>query len=415
MVGARSSEEMSRWAGFTDDRPPLVLGVFFWGSAFISAVSVVGVLWRLEEFTWPLAKASLLAGAGALPLICVLWPLLPWRPRPSPPRRAVAVAFLAASLLLLPAGGAVAPLIVSVAVGNALTVFGRRGSIAYVATAALSGVVLGLFHPQRPVLASVIDGVLVLLLGLIIMVVVAAMIESQRRAEETRRLLADLEEAHAELRRYAARTRDLAIAEERARMARDMHDSVGHYLTVINMGLANAERFRTARPEAAWDEVRQVKELTLEALAETRRWVRALRPLRMEGRTGVEALRALARSYGSDVAFTVTGAWPNLDEERVLVCYRVIQEGLTNALRHAKAGHLAVALDGTPERVRVTVTDDGEGAVPETTENGFGLRGLRERLEAIGGTLDVRSEPGAGFTLQAVVPVQATAEGSTPT
>ncbi|MFB9474820.1 sensor histidine kinase [Nonomuraea salmonea] len=412
---------MSRWVGFTDDRPPLVFGVFFWGSALISAlVFLAGLaeLGRLGPADWPLTQVFVLISAGALAPSCVLWPFLPWRTQPPPLRKAVTVAFLATSLLLMLAGGIAALLIVSVAVGNALVVFGLRGSIAYATTAGLFHFGVGAVNPGQATLAAVLNGASVLLLCLVIMVVVIAMIESQRRAEVTRQLLSDLEEAHSELRRYAAQTRDLAIAQERARMARDMHDSVGHYLTVINVGLANAQRYRTARPEAAWEEVRQAKELTLEALTDTRRWVRALKPLCMEGRTGIAALRALAESYGSadtDVTFTATGAWPDVDENGELVCYRIVQEGLTNALRHSKARHITVTVDATPERVRVTVSDDGAGAEGEAIANGFGLRGLRERLESIDGSLDVHSDPGEGFTLEATVPARATDMGRTTT
>jgi signal transduction histidine kinase len=77
------------------------------------------------------------------------------------------------------------------------------------------------------------------------------MVEARRRREETEDLLGKLEAAHAELERYADRMKELTVAEERARMSREMHDSLGHYLTVINVGLHNAQRFREKRPEAA--------------------------------------------------------------------------------------------------------------------------------------------------------------------
>jgi signal transduction histidine kinase len=102
----------------------------------------------------------------------------------------------------------------------------------------------------------------------------------------------------------------LTVAEERARMSREMHDSLGHYLTVINVGLQNAQRFREKWPEAAWAEVEEAGGLTREALSEVRRWVRALKPLALEDRASPEAMVALARSLeGTDleVRFTVEG------------------------------------------------------------------------------------------------------------
>ena len=93
-------------------------------------------------------------------------------------------------------------------------------------------------------------------------------------------------------------------------MSREMHDSLGHYLTVINVGLQNAQRFREKRPEAAWAEVEEARSLTREALSEVD-WVRALKPLALEDRASPEAMAALARSFegtGLDVRFAVEGS-----------------------------------------------------------------------------------------------------------
>jgi signal transduction histidine kinase len=106
----------------------------------------------------------------------------------------------------------------------------------------------------------------------------SAMVEARRRREKTEDLLGELEAVHAELERYAERGKELTVSGERARMSREMHDSLGHYLTVINVGLQNAQRFREKRPESAWAEVEEARDLTREALSEVRRWVRVLKP-----------------------------------------------------------------------------------------------------------------------------------------
>lgn len=406
----RSIRDLDDWVRFTDDRPPLVFSLFFWGDTLLLTLNFVSALSTLGAVTerWPLLETIFYAGGAALPPLVVLWPLLSWRRGTSAWRRAVTVAFLALSLVVASSGGLAGLLMVGIAVGNALVVLGPRGAIAFSGVAGLLSFGISVINPDQSLLGAVVNGLLIAILCLVLLVLVTALFAFSTRAEETRRLLADLEQAHAELARYAARSRELAIAEERARIARDMHDSVGHYLTVINVGLQNAQRYRTARPEAAWDEVSQAQALTLEALTDTRRWVRALKPLRMDGRTGPDALRALAESFGSagtGVAFTLNGTWPDVDESRELVCYRIVQEGLTNALRHSGARHVEVALDCTDEWVEVTVSDDGTGAEPEATANGFGLRGLRERLRGVGGELDVTAGSGGGFTLRATVPV----------
>ncbi|WP_043618004.1 sensor histidine kinase, partial [Nonomuraea candida] len=410
MRQARSIRDLTGWVRFTDDRPPAMFTFFFWSSVALIALTYVSALSSVErvQSEWPLFGVLVYVACGALVVAAILWPLLPWRPGAPAARKAVSVAFLVMTLSIMPAGGVPTLLMAGLAVGNALVALGLRGAVGYAALSGVTGFVVGVLNPGRNLVEAIIDGTLMVLLCVVLLMVVVAMFESSRQAQETHGLLADLEKAHAELERYAARSRELAVAEERGRIARDMHDSVGHYLTVINVGLQNALRYRDVRPGAAWEEVSQAQALTLEALNDTRRWVRALKPLRMDGLTGPDALRALAESFGSGdtgVAFTVTGDWPKVDESRELVCYRVVQEGLTNAVRHSGARHIEVTLDCTAERVEVRVSDDGAGAEPGATANGFGLSGLRERLRGVGGELDVSAGSGRGFTLRATVPV----------
>ncbi|MFG2075166.1 sensor histidine kinase [Nonomuraea maritima] len=397
------------WAGFSDGRPPTVFQICFWGSVLVSALVVVAAGFQATDRITSdgLMLAFYVMSAVALPLVCLLWPLLPWQATAPARRKAVTVAFLASTLLLVAGGGVAALLVVGVVVGNALVVYGLRGGIAYACVTGLFSFTLGLLNPSQGVVASIVSGVVVLLLCLVILVVVVAMIEADRRAEETAVLLAKLEKAHAELRGYAERTRELAVGEERARIARDMHDSVGHYLTVINLGLSNAQRYRKRDPDQAWDEVRQAQRLTREALADTRRWVRALRPLRMDGKRGIEAVAALVESFGgadTAITFTPRGRWPDLDGDRELLCFRAVQEGLTNVLRHAKAGDVRVALDCTEAAVTITISDDGRGGDGDAWTDGAGLRGLRERAEAVNGTIETHTRPGEGFTLRVTVP-----------
>jgi signal transduction histidine kinase len=235
------------------------------------------------------------------------------------------------------------------------------------------------------------------------------MVEARRRREETEKLLAELEAAHSELERYAERVRELTVAEERARMSREMHDSLGHYLTVINVSLQNAQRFKEKRPEAAWEEVEEARGLTREALSEVRRWVRALKPLALEERAGPEALAALASSFegtGFDVRFTVEGPERELPGEAELVLYRALQEGLTNALKHSKARRVTASLAFGEESVSLTVADDGEGAPKGASEKGFGLATLGERAGALGGVLSAGNSTEGGFALRVELPME---------
>jgi signal transduction histidine kinase len=234
-----------------------------------------------------------------------------------------------------------------------------------------------------------------------------ALVDSEQNREEARRLLAELDRANAELRRRASTVRALAIAEERARMAREVHDSVGHHLTAIHLQLQNAERFGDRDPGRAWSKVRAAREATQAALAEVRRSVRSLKPPALDERSGVAALLGLARSFhgaGPAVSFDVEGEEQVLPEEAELVLYRATQEGLTNAAKHSRANRVRVRLTFAPEATRLVVADDGAGARDGTAADGFGLAALGERVAALGGTLVTGNRPEGGFALRIELP-----------
>src|SRR5690606_31954574 len=378
--GGRSGvRDLGRWVALNDrGRAPLVLSVLFWGT-FLIQLAAVGSYASLSAPSpapdpvrdlFDLAHLTALAGAG----LC--WPFLHWAAQPLPRRAAVlSIAFFAsAHLVRRTSGGAPVFVISSIAIGNVVLVLGVRAAVVCALLSAVTPLPAFALTGDS-LLRGLFEAATLLFLGAMMILVFSGLLDARRRAEQTRSLLAELEDAHSELRRYAERTRELSIAEERARMAREMHDSVGHYLTVINMGLANAERFRRARPEAAWDEVRDARRLTREALADTRRWVRALRPLRLEGRAGPDAMRALASAFSGSkddpaVSFTQEGDWPDPGEETELVCYRIVQEGLTNAARHAAAARIEIRLACAGERIELAVADDGVGGDPDRSEGG---------------------------------------------
>lgn len=186
----------------------------------------------------------------------------------------------------------------------------------------------------------------------------------------------------------AARIRDLTLADERARMSREMHDSVGHHLTVATMSLSNAVLLRPSDDHGAWGQVTAARAGVDRALSETRLWVRALRPASLEEHGLVGALRALTASPGGiDVRCSIEGSDEGLPSEVGLALYRTAQEGLANAVRHARAERVEVRLHLGPDDAELQVLDDGT----PTTDivEGFGLTALRERADAVGGELDL--------------------------
>jgi signal transduction histidine kinase len=162
-------------------------------------------------------------------------------------------------------------------------------------------------------------------------------------------------------------------------------------------------------PERAREEVAKAKALASEALAEVRRSVRALKPPAVERRSVVVALSAVARDFegaGLIVSFKVGGEERSLPTEVELALYRALQESMTNALKHSKARRIFVSLTFGEESVRLTVTDDGVGAPVDAYERGFGLTALRERAEALGGSLKAGNASEGGFALEIELPTE---------
>ncbi|MEU3305698.1 sensor histidine kinase [Nocardiopsis sp. NPDC055551] len=404
--------DLSAWVALRGNRPPRVLNLLFW-MAVLTTMLMFGVAFLAggaEELrtTDPLLIGYLVAGAVGLVLSCALWPFLPWSPRTSWAGRAATVLFLLLSLGTMFISNHTTFLLVCVAAMNAVAVFGIAGLLGYAVLLIVFSMTTVLL-PGMPLLVGVALAIGLTMLAMLSGAAYVALSVAAQRAERTRELLRELAGAHEELRRHADRVRELTVAEERARMSREMHDSTGHYLTALTMSLSNALRFRTARPEDAWTEVEQARELAREALTDTRRWVRALRPLRLEGRAGTAAMRAMTESFsggGVRIDFTEAGSWPRLPEEAELVCYRTLQEGLTNAMRHSGADRIEVKVEAAPEGVSVTVTDNGVGAGDDVLCSGFGLRGLRERVSAVAGSVTAGGRTGGGFRLRVEVPCE---------
>jgi signal transduction histidine kinase len=215
-----------------------------------------------------------------------------------------------------------------------------------------------------------------------------------------------LDQANRALRDYAAQSEELATARERNRIAREIHDGLGHYLTTIHMQIQAARGIlETDRPRAD-QTLAKAQQLAQEALGDVRRSVAALRAAPPDIPALPAALAELAeaaRNAGLPTTLTVVGSARPLGPQAEQALYRAAQEGLTNARKHAQAASATLTLDfGDPTQVRLTLADDGRGA--SATDGGFGLIGLRERVELAGGSLALRTAPGAGLALIVEVP-----------
>lgn len=209
--------------------------------------------------------------------------------------------------------------------------------------------------------------------------------------------------------RLFARTAALGALEERNRIAREIHDTLAQSLAAIALRLEAADALLEAGapPEQARASVAQALDLARRSLEEARRSVLDLRAAPLEGRGLADALRDLvAATAGPAGLVTIVGDDGDLPPRVAVGLYRVAQEALANAERHAEAGRIELSLTIGPGRATLSVADDGRGYDPGQTPPGhFGLIGMAERARLLGGELRVESAPGAGTRVTAEVPL----------
>lgn len=241
-----------------------------------------------------------------------------------------------------------------------------------------------------------------------------------------RRARAELAQANERLRDYAAQAEQLATIQERNRLARDIHDGVGHHLTVVQMLLEAARAvIRTADADRLDGMLAKAQEQSGQALAEVRRSVAALREQRPDLPEALGTLAAEASEAGVATELEVRGRARPVRAEVEESLYRAAQEGLTNVRKHAEATHTTVVLDyREADRIRLEVRDDGHG-LPEPADatdaaeaadaaetavagaaptGGFGLTGLRERMASLGGRMSLAPAGETGLALTVEVP-----------
>jgi len=216
-----------------------------------------------------------------------------------------------------------------------------------------------------------------------------------------------LAEANQKLRQYAAQVEELAVAQERNRLAREIHDGLGHYLTSINIQLKAAQAIAANDPAQAGEAIANAQTLTQEALADVRRSISALRADPATSRPLPETIgRLLSENTAAGLKgeFVVAGPPRPLSPQVEYTLYRVAQEGLTNVRKHAHATRADLRLAYAEHSVRLTLNDDGVGSDDNAASGGFGLVGLRERIELVGGTLKVSTAPNQGFSIEVEIP-----------
>lgn len=257
--------------------------------------------------------------------------------------------------------------------------------------------------PFRRLIGSFhINFVILFCLSLAFVLLLVNALLSERASQEK------LRRANQQLRESATQIEQLAMAQERSRIARDIHDSVGHSLTALNIQLEGALKLWQSDPQKAHQFLAEAKTLGSTALQDVRQSVATLRHDPIAGKHLQEAIAALA-----DQVQHITGIQPEINillpstltNALKTTLYRIVQEALTNITKHADASEIQVSLQTQKDCVRLDIEDNGRGFQPGQTTSGFGLQGMRERAQAVGGRFYLYSHRGKGCHIQVEIPL----------
>ncbi len=333
---------------------------------------------------------------GALALVAVACLVLAWRRRYPVTVLAVSTTAVAVYSLLGYVNGAslIAPVLAVYAVASQVSAW--RAVPLAVATLAVLMSATGANNP----FGRYSDGAFVLIPGMVAAMAFAGIAVANRRA-------------------YAASVRDRAeqdarrrIDEERLRIARELHDVVAHTMATINVQAGVAAHVLPTKPEAAAEALQAIKTASKEGLRELRAILNVLRQADdvdsvhpAPGTAQLDALIEGARRAGLPTTLTVTGDPHPLPAAVDLAAYRIVQESLTNVIRHAGPASAAVSLGYHDDELRIEVSDTGRGPKVEPGSTGHGLAGMRERAATVGGTVQTGPRPGGGFLVAARLPV----------
>ena len=257
------------------------------------------------------------------------------------------------------------------------------------------------------IVAGLAAGAHALLLHLVFVGWSAAAVFLGEAVRNRRSYLSELEERARNLERTREEEARRRVAEDRLRVARDLHDSVAHAMATINVQAGAAAHVVDRRPAAAKEALTAIQRASADVLDELAAMLRLLRD-DGEGAAraptpGVEQITELVASTRDArlaVTFEQCGPLDTVPKPIGIAAYRIVQESLTNVIRHATAAPTAVTVRVEDHRFTVEVTDEGPGG-GATSDTGMGIRGMRERAESTGGTLHAGPRSGHGFTVRA--------------
>ena len=295
-------------------------------------------------------------------------------------------------------------------------IFRQPGQVTVLGLALLSYSSLLLLKPILPekVIATVwewrFSNVLLFGLTLVFALLLINALIAERQSREQLEIAHDkLAITHEQLRHYALRIEDQATLQERNRIAREIHDGLGHTLAAQTIQLNNALLFWKSEDEKALEFLKQAKQLGSEALLEIRKSVSVLRSNPLQGLSLESAIDKLLQDFQRMTAIEVSNSIRlpvMLSQELNTTLYRIVQESLTNIHKHADATMVTVGLQQHAGQIYLSIADNGKGFDPAQNTTGFGLQGMRERVAAAGGQFAIYSKSENGCRISVSLPSQ---------
>lgn len=226
---------------------------------------------------------------------------------------------------------------------------------------------------------------------------------AERRTQEK------LAQTHNQLRRYSLQIEELAAVQERNRIAREIHDSLGHALTSLNVQIQTVLKLWKHNPEEAYAFLEQAQQLGTMAMQEVRQSVSTLRADERAEPPLQETITTLLQEFRQSTGILIDASihlTVPLSPEVNRTLYRLMQEALTNICKHAQATTVELELKTELDKVYFTIADDGRGFSYHQSTSGYGLQGMRERVTAIGGEFHLRTAPSQGCQITITIPIR---------
>lgn len=294
-------------------------------------------------------------------------------------------------------------------------IFGHLGQLAVLGLSLVSYETILLSKPITPQLTKVavtdwrISNILLFSLTLIFaLLLINALLAERQSREQLQVVYQELELTHQQLRQYALRIEDQATLQERNRIAREIHDGLGHTLAAQTIQINNALLYWQSNNDKSLLFLKQAKQLGAEALLEIRRSISVLRSNPLQGQALETAINKLVSDFQATTGIQVSCNLYlplSLSAEINTTIYRILQESLTNISKHAQAKSVMVTLQQQTELIHLSIEDNGTGFDPTQNTTGFGLQGMRERAAASGGKFYLDSQAGKGCQITVDLPL----------